>query len=164
MSRWAHREADTATASSPEGHSTFMSELLAQRAAYSVSGPLCTTVHKPSARSGALPSLTTCSDDSKPYMILKALDESYKNHIGFAIIRASGEGLQPPTSSRVRATVLSSGPERVKGFGPSDVRRQHGPRSSWGSNGPRGPKKATGVPLQHLLAVAHRSRNLENTI
>ena len=35
--------------------------------------------------------LTTCSDDSKPYMILKALDESYKNHIGFAIIRASGE-------------------------------------------------------------------------
>ena len=30
--------------------------------------------------------LTTCSDDSKPYMILKALDESYKNHIGFAII------------------------------------------------------------------------------
>ena len=57
--------------------------------------------------------LITCSDDSKPYMILKALDESYKNHIGFAIIRASGEGLQPPTSSRVRATVLSSGPERV---------------------------------------------------
>ena len=35
--------------------------------------------------------LTTCSDDSKPYMILKALDESYKNHIEFAIIRASGE-------------------------------------------------------------------------
>ena len=35
--------------------------------------------------------LTTCSDDSKPYMILKALDESYKNHIGFAIIRAIGE-------------------------------------------------------------------------
>jgi hypothetical protein len=35
--------------------------------------------------------LTTCSDDSKPYMILKALDESYKNHIGFAIIRASDE-------------------------------------------------------------------------
>ena len=38
-----------------------------------------------------LPFLATCSDDSKPYMILKALDESYKNHIGFAIIRASGE-------------------------------------------------------------------------
>ena len=35
--------------------------------------------------------LITCSDDSKPYMILKALDESYTNHIGFAIIRASGE-------------------------------------------------------------------------
>ena len=28
---------------------------------------------------------------SAPYMILKGLDESYKNHIGFAIIRASGE-------------------------------------------------------------------------
>ena len=70
-----------------------------------------------SARSGALPSLslTTCSDDSKPYMILKALDKSYKNHIEFAIIRASGEELQPPTSSRVRATVFSSasGPGRV---------------------------------------------------
>ena len=38
-----------------------------------------------------LPFLNTCSDDSKPYMILKALDESYKNHIGFAIIRASDE-------------------------------------------------------------------------
>ena len=30
-------------------------------------------------------------DDSKPYTILKALDQSYKNHIGFAIIRAMGE-------------------------------------------------------------------------
>ena len=35
-----------------------------------------------------LPFLITCSDDSKPCMILKALDQSYKNHIGFAIIRA----------------------------------------------------------------------------
>ena len=35
--------------------------------------------------------LITCSDDSKPYMILKALDESYTNRIGFAIIRASDE-------------------------------------------------------------------------
>ena len=34
--------------------------------------------------------LTTCLDDSKPYMILKALDESYKNHVRFAIIQASG--------------------------------------------------------------------------
>ena len=33
-----------------------------------------------------LPFLTTCSDDSKPYMILKGLDESNKNHIGFASI------------------------------------------------------------------------------
>ena len=59
--------------------------------------------------------LTTCSDDSKPYMILKALDESYKNHIGFPIIRATGEEQYPPTSSHMRETVLSSGPERVKG-------------------------------------------------
>ena len=35
--------------------------------------------------------LTICSDYSKPYMILKALDKSYKNHIGFAIIRSVGE-------------------------------------------------------------------------
>ena len=47
-------------------------------------------------------------------MILKALHESYKNHIGFAIVRASDEDWQTPTFSRVRATVLSSGPERVK--------------------------------------------------
>ena len=51
--------------------------------------------------------------DSKPYAFLKAHDESYKNHIGFAIIRASGEEQYPPTSSHVRATVLSSRPERV---------------------------------------------------
>ena len=41
--------------------------------------------------SAAAITVTTCSDDSKPYMILKALDESYTNHIGFAIIRARGE-------------------------------------------------------------------------
>ena len=57
------------------------------------------------ARRRQLPFLTTCccSDDSKPYMILKALDEyvyeSYKNHIRVAIIRASGEEQQPPTSN-----------------------------------------------------------------
>ena len=33
-----------------------------------------------------LPFLTTCSDASKPYMILKGLDESDKNHIWFASI------------------------------------------------------------------------------
>ena len=48
-----------------------------------------------------LPFLTTCSDMYKPYMILKALDESYKNHIGFIYIRASGEEWQPPTSRHV---------------------------------------------------------------
>ena len=35
--------------------------------------------------------LTTCSDDSKPYMIRVALIKAFQNHIGFAIIRASGE-------------------------------------------------------------------------
>ena len=35
--------------------------------------------------------LTTRSDDSKPYMILKGRDESYKNHVGVAIVRAVGE-------------------------------------------------------------------------
>ena len=35
--------------------------------------------------------LTTGLDDSKPYVFLKTLDESYNNHIRFTIIRASGE-------------------------------------------------------------------------
>ena len=35
--------------------------------------------------------LTTCSDDSKPYMILVALVNGFQNHIGFAMLRASGE-------------------------------------------------------------------------
>ena len=30
--------------------------------------------------------LTTCSDDSKPYMILEVLVKGYQNHIGSAII------------------------------------------------------------------------------
>ena len=61
--------------------------------------------------------LNTCSDDSKPYMILKALDEDSdsKSHIGFAIIRAIGEEQWPPTSSHVRAAVLNSRPGRVNG-------------------------------------------------
>ena len=37
--------------------------------------------------------LSTCSDDSKPYKILKDLVESFPNHIGFAIIRARGKDL-----------------------------------------------------------------------
>ena len=57
--------------------------------------------------------LTTCSNASKPYMILKALDKSYKNHIGFGTIQAIGEEQQPPMSSHMCATVLSSRPERV---------------------------------------------------
>ena len=35
--------------------------------------------------------LTTCSDDSKPYMILVALIKGFHQQLGFAIIRASGE-------------------------------------------------------------------------
>ena len=38
-----------------------------------------------------LPFLTTCSGDSKPYMILVALIKGFQNHIGFAIIREIGE-------------------------------------------------------------------------
>ena len=34
---------------------------------------------------------TICSYDSTPHRILKALDQSYKNHMGLAIIRAIGE-------------------------------------------------------------------------
>ena len=30
--------------------------------------------------------LTTCSDDSKPYMILVALVKGFQNHMGLAII------------------------------------------------------------------------------
>ena len=37
--------------------------------------------------------LSMSSDDSKPYMIWKALDETFQNHIGFAIIRARGKDL-----------------------------------------------------------------------
>ena len=33
------------------------------------------------------------SDDSKPYMIWKALDEIFQNNIGFAIIGARGKEL-----------------------------------------------------------------------
>ena len=42
-------------------------------------------------RDGARGRRLVLSDDSEPYMILKALDQSYNNHIGFAIIRAIGE-------------------------------------------------------------------------
>ena len=38
--------------------------------------------------------LTTCSDGSKPYMILVALVKGFQNHIGFATIRATGEEWQ----------------------------------------------------------------------
>ena len=37
--------------------------------------------------------LTTSSDDTKPCMILVALIKGFQNHMGFAIIRASGEEL-----------------------------------------------------------------------
>ena len=35
--------------------------------------------------------LSACSNDIKPYMILKGLAESFPNHIGFDIIRPRGE-------------------------------------------------------------------------
>ena len=43
------------------------------------------------ARRRRLQSLTNCSDDSKPYMILVAHIKGFQNLIGFAIIRANGE-------------------------------------------------------------------------
>ena len=49
--------------------------------------------------------LTTCSDDGKLYMLVNTLDQSYKNHVGFAVIRASGEAEYLPTSGHVCATV-----------------------------------------------------------
>ena len=54
--------------------------------------------------------LITCSDESEPYMILKALDQSYKNHIGFAIIRAMVRN-----SSR-RRLPYPMGPRSFKGL------------------------------------------------
>ena len=60
------------------------------------------------------PFLTTCSDASKPYMILVALVKAFQNHIlEFTSIRASSEEWRPSTSSHVRGTVLSSERERV---------------------------------------------------
>ena len=38
--------------------------------------------------------LITCSDGSKPYMILVALVKGFQNHIGFATTRATGEEWQ----------------------------------------------------------------------
>ena len=55
-------------------------------------------------RACQVPFLTTCSDDSKPYMILKGADKGYKNHVGFAIIRASGEEQEPSMFSTSRAS------------------------------------------------------------
>ena len=48
-------------------------------------------VHQDASSMSQLPSVTTCSDNSKPYMMLNGLDESYMMHEGFAIIRAGGE-------------------------------------------------------------------------
>ena len=54
-----------------------------------LTGPLSSREDRGIAGRQRIPCLTSCSDDSKLYMVLKALDESYKNHIGFAIVRAS---------------------------------------------------------------------------
>ena len=68
---------------------------------------------------------TTCSDDSKPYMILVALTKAFQNNVGFAIYRPSGAwcrgmaGARPPRNRLYTAVgtgvALYSGPdERVK--------------------------------------------------
>ena len=69
--------------------------------------------------------LTTCSDDSKLYMIIVALIKGFQNHIGFAIIRASGEEWRARKRHN-RAVNLSRYTmlERVNGIeGPVRVRR-----------------------------------------
>ena len=62
--------------------------------------------------------LTTCSDDSKPYMILVALIKGFQNHIGFAIIRASGEECTGRRGNwdhqKPHGSYDPCGPERVK--------------------------------------------------
>ena len=65
------------------------------------------------ARHWLLPFLTTCSSDSKPCMIVKALVKDYKHHKGFAIISASGAEWVQPTSSHEQGNPLLSGPVRV---------------------------------------------------
>ena len=56
--------------------------------------------------------LTTSSDDTKPYMILVALIKGFQNHIGFAIIRASGEEWQVRDTRKGLFLRRNSRPER----------------------------------------------------
>ena len=56
------------------------------RGALTLTGPPYNPLYMRAMMIALLPFLTNCSDDSKPYMILKGLDESSKNHIGFASI------------------------------------------------------------------------------
>ena len=57
--------------------------------------------------------LTTCSGDSKPYMILVALIKGFQNHMGFVIIRASGEEWLARDQRGGKSTGVLCGPERV---------------------------------------------------
>ena len=52
--------------------------------------------------------LSMSSDDSKPYMIGKALDEIFQNHIGFAIIRARRKELSHGKDGLFCEAVLSA--------------------------------------------------------
>ena len=49
--------------------------------------------------------LTTCSDDRKPYVILKALDESYTNHVEFATGRSASSVVLAQSRLRVPSSV-----------------------------------------------------------
>ena len=69
----------------------FLSDPPPKLTAIPLSGRPYSALYRRSLVVPRLPFLNTCSDDSKPYMILKALDEDSKNHIGFAIIQAIGE-------------------------------------------------------------------------
>ena len=52
--------------------------------------------------------LSMSSDDSKPYMIWKALDEIFQNHIGFDIIGARGKELSHGKHGLFYEAVLST--------------------------------------------------------
>ena len=49
--------------------------------------------------------LSTCSDDSKPYMILEVLVNTFLNDLGFAIFEATGQGWQAHGTVTIRCVL-----------------------------------------------------------
>ena len=75
--------------------------------------------------------LPTCSEHSKPYMILVALIKGFQTHIGFAIIRATGQEWQARDFREGSTSPLVGGPERVKRRAPSSVSIAAAARCGW---------------------------------